>query len=86
MCIRDSFTGASARNWAGYGEHVRLPAGFSDTDRMLLTDPQTSGGLLAACSAQSLDEVQDTFRRHGFDAVDCGEVLAPAAAAEVLIA
>jgi len=80
------FTGASARNWAGYGKQVRLPAGFSDTDRALLTDPQTSGGLLAACSAQSLDEVQDTFRRHGFDAVDCGEVLAPSAAAEVVVA
>jgi selenide,water dikinase len=86
LAARGFVTGASARNWAGYGSQVRLPEGFSDIDRALLTDPQTSGGLLAACSAQSLDDVLATFGRHGFDAVDCGEVLAPAVAAEVVIA
>jgi selenide,water dikinase len=42
-------TGASLRNWASYGESVRLPAGLPDWRRHLLTDPQTSGGLLVAC-------------------------------------
>ncbi len=79
-------TGASARNWAGYGAQIRLPAEFPDTDRALLTDPQTSGGLLAACDTASLDAVLATFRRHGFAAVDCGEVLAPARPADVLVA
>jgi len=79
-------TGASARNWAGYGNQVRLPAAFSDTERALLTDPQTSGGLLAACAPETLDTVLATFRRHGFDAVDCGAVLDRAVAAEVFIA
>ena len=43
-------TGASGRNWAGYGDSVRLPEGFSSIDQALLTDPQTSGGLLVSCT------------------------------------
>lgn len=39
-------TGASGRNWAGYGHDVALLAGFAAEDQALLTDPQTSGGLL----------------------------------------
>jgi selenide,water dikinase len=42
-------TGASARNWASYMESVSLPSGFPEWRRHLLTDPQTSGGLLIAC-------------------------------------
>jgi selenide,water dikinase len=42
-------TGASGRNWASYGEAVSLPEGLPDWHRNLLTDPQTSGGLLVAC-------------------------------------
>lgn len=60
-------TGASGRNWAGYGADVQLPAGFAAEDRALLTDPQTSGGLLVACDPKALDAVLATFRRHGFD-------------------
>ena len=60
-------TGASGRNWAGYGADVQLPAAFAAEDRALLTDPQTSGGLLVACTPQALDAVLATFRRHGFD-------------------
>jgi selenide,water dikinase len=59
-------TGASGRNWAGYGEHVRLPAGFDPIDQSLLTDPQTSGGLLVSCSPDSAEQVIAVFRRHGF--------------------
>jgi selenide,water dikinase len=60
-------TGASGRNWAGYGFDVVLPAGFSATDKALLTDPQTSGGLLVSCEPSALDAVLAVFRRHGFD-------------------
>lgn len=70
-------TGASGRNWAGYGADVRLPEGFSATDRALLTDPQTSGGLLVSCDADTVDDVLAVFRRHGFDAAaEIGEVVA----------
>ncbi|MFY9510063.1 MAG: selenide, water dikinase SelD [Rubrivivax sp.] len=60
-------TGASGRNWAGYGAQVALPADFAAEDRALLTDPQTSGGLLVACAPSALDAVLATFRRHGFE-------------------
>ncbi len=65
---RGFVTGASARNWAGYGSAVRLPEGFAAEDRALLTDPQTSGGLLVSCAPQALDAVRAVFGRHGFDA------------------
>lgn len=61
-------TGASGRNWAGYGAEVVLADGFAPEDRALLTDPQTSGGLLVACDAASVGAVLDVFRRHGFEA------------------
>jgi selenide, water dikinase len=60
-------TGASGRNWAGYGSDVSVPANFAAEDRALLTDPQTSGGLLVACTPASLDAVLATFHRHGFE-------------------
>jgi selenide,water dikinase len=68
-------TGASGRNWAGYGRDVQLPAWFEPADHALLADPQTSGGLLVSCAAGAADEVLAVFRRHGFAAATAiGEV------------
>ena len=67
LAAQGMVTGASGRNWAGYGQDVQLPSGFAAPDQALLTDPQTSGGLLVACSPNSVDEVLATFARHGFD-------------------
>jgi selenide,water dikinase len=70
-------TGASGRNWAAYGSDVQLPAGFSEVDQALLTDPQTSGGLLVTCDPAAVADVMAVFRRHGFEAAaPIGEVLA----------
>ncbi|MGE5384896.1 MAG: selenide, water dikinase SelD [Betaproteobacteria bacterium] len=60
-------TGASARNWSSYGGHVELSAGLSDKERALLTDPQTSGGLLVACAPEAVTEVLSGFLQHGFN-------------------
>ncbi len=69
-------TGASGRNWAGYGADVALPDGFADTQRALLTDPQTSGGLLVSCSRAAVPLVLSVFHEHGFaEAAVVGEVL-----------
>ena len=57
-------TGASARNWDSYGAEVQ--GVLSDEDRALLTDPQTSGGLLVACAPEAAGAVLDCFRQHGF--------------------
>jgi selenide,water dikinase len=59
-------TGASGRNWAGYGQHVTLN-NVSDTMKALLTDPQTSGGLLVACAEDTQSEVLKTFSDEGFE-------------------
>ena len=73
---RGFVTGASGRNWAGYGQDVRLPAGVTQVQQALLTDPQTSGGLLVACDDASVDAVLALFRREGFDrAAVVGSVL-----------
>jgi selenide, water dikinase len=79
-------TGASERNWAGYGQDVQLPAGFAAEDKALFTDPQTSGGLLVSCDAASVGAVMDVFKRHGFDAVaDIGEVQAAGSGARLIV-
>jgi selenide,water dikinase len=60
-------TGASGRNWQGYGADVQLPAsGFDAIDQALLSDPQTSGGLLVSCSPDAVKEVMAVFVKHGF--------------------
>ncbi len=68
LAQRGFVTGASGRNWAGYGADVGLPERFAAEDRALLTDPQTSGGLLVSCEASAVDEVLAVFARHGFGA------------------
>jgi selenide,water dikinase len=59
-------TGASGRNWASYGDEVSLAPKFDAVARALLTDPQTSGGLLVACAPDAVGDVLATFRAHGF--------------------
>ena len=76
LAARGFVTGASGRNWAGYGQDVALPPDFPAVDQALLTDPQTSGGLLVSCEPAAVDAVLATFRRHGFDAAAVvGQVL-----------
>jgi len=60
-------TGASGRNWASYGKEVTLGSGIDAAQKALLTDPQTSGGLLVACAPESADDVLALFRHEGFD-------------------
>ena len=61
-------TGASHRNWASYGAQVTLPAGLPDWQRHLLSDPQTSGGLLVAVAPGRADEIVQTIRAAGYPA------------------
>ena len=59
-------TGASERNWKSYGAEVALPAHFAEWQRKLLSDPQTSGGLLVSCAADAAAAVLAEFRSRGF--------------------
>ena len=60
-------TGASGRNWASYGDEVSLDPGVTGAQRALLSDPQTSGGLLVACSQEAVPAVLESFERGGFE-------------------
>jgi len=43
----------------------------------LLSDPQTSGGLLVACAPETAAQVMEVFTRHGFAAATVvGELVA----------
>ena len=59
-------TGASDRNWTSFGSQVELPADWPGWRQKLLTDPQTSGGLLVACDAASAPAVLELFKAEGF--------------------
>jgi selenide,water dikinase len=61
------FTGASTRNWAGYSNEVSLEDQIQSWQQNLLTDPQTSGGLLVSCAPSAEREVMSVFERCGFD-------------------
>jgi len=60
------FTGASTRNWEGYGVDVSIDITVPDYAQVLLSDPQTSGGLLAAVAAGQADAVLETMKAAGF--------------------
>jgi len=59
-------TGASLRNWASYGDGVTLPPDLPEWRRHLLTDPQTSGGLLIACDAARAEDILQTIVDGGY--------------------
>ena len=68
-------TGASQRNWASYGHEADLHPGIAEWQRALLTDPQTSGGLLVSCAPEARRAVLDCFHRHGFaQAAEIGQL------------
>lgn len=70
-------TGASGRNWSSVAAMIDPPADWSDADRDILCDPQTSGGLLVSCAADAANDVLALFRRHGHEgAAVIGEIIA----------
>ena len=64
---QDIFTGASTRNWTSDGNEVSAP-NLQPWQRNLLSDPQTSGGLLIACASDAEEEVLDLLYKSGFNA------------------
>lgn len=64
---QDGFvTGASTRNWASYGHGVQLPDDYPLWKQQLLTDPQTSGGLLVSCAPQEAERLLGSIRAAGY--------------------
>ncbi|WP_298053607.1 selenide, water dikinase SelD [uncultured Paenalcaligenes sp.] len=67
LAAQGFITGASGRNWQAYGEHIDLCASLTETQRGMLTDPQTSGGLLVSCRPDVADQVVALFHDQGFE-------------------
>lgn len=59
-------TGASLRNWDSYGEGADLPPDLPLWQRHLLTDPQTSGGLLVACAPERVENLLGLLHHAGY--------------------
>ena len=59
-------TGAADRNWQSFGHDATLPRDLPDWQKNLLTDPQTSGGLMLSCTPDATEQILDVFRQHGF--------------------
>ncbi len=66
LAQKDIFTGASTRNWAAYGDEVELASNMTAWQKNLLTDPQTSGGLLISCAPEAEQEVLSLLKTAGF--------------------
>ena len=65
---QDGFvTGASHRNWSSYGRDVTMADALPGRWRDLLTDPQTSGGLLLAVRADRAAAILAQIRAAGFE-------------------
>jgi selenide,water dikinase len=76
--------GAIGRNLASCGDAVQFDAGVEAWQRSLTADAQTSGGLLVACDAGSVDRVLACFRAGGFvDAAVIGRMHAGPARVQV---
>ncbi|HEV7348141.1 selenide, water dikinase SelD [Telluribacter sp.] len=69
-----SFPGGTTRNWNSYGHKV---SDLTETQRYILADPQTSGGLLVAVAPDSTQEVEKVFAEFGIDARPIGQLVAP---------
>jgi len=68
-------TGASGRNWASYGAEIDLPVGLEAWRRDLLTDPQTSGGLLIAVAEARARDLEAFARINGSGPAVVGRVI-----------
>ena len=76
-------TGASARNFAAYGDAVELHH-CDATMQAVLTDPQTAGGLLVACAPEAVEQVLEIFHKDQFlEAAVIGDIIAGPARIEV---
>jgi len=76
VCAQKGYgTGASERNWESYGKDVVLPVNMPEWQKKILTDPQTSGGLLVACAPEAAEKVLALFKQQGFQyAARIGEI------------
>lgn len=67
---QDCIPGGTYRNWDSYGDKVQL---LSDSDRFILCDPQTSGGLMIAVEPSAIAEVKSLLAKEGIHVESFGK-------------
>jgi selenide,water dikinase len=65
--------GGTRRNWSSFKAHVDL--GGKDSRRTILSDAQTSGGLLIACDEESSREVESVLKEEGLNWKSIGRTI-----------
>lgn len=68
------FPGGGKANLGTYQTHVQFASDISDDERMILTDPQTSGGLLLAVPEEAVESLQAELNFVGQTSWRIGEV------------
>lgn len=68
-----SFPGGTTRNWESYGSKISLK---DEHQKMILADPQTSGGLLIAVDAKRQQSFESFAEDHGLRLKPLGELVA----------
>lgn len=85
LAKRDVVTGASGRNWNSYSSRIRLAAEAAPWQQALVSDPQTSGGLLVSCRPDAMQDVLQAFHASGFERAAAIGVFDPSETAEPLL-
>ncbi|MBH43501.1 MAG: selenide, water dikinase SelD [Rickettsiales bacterium] len=60
------YTAASTKNWKSYKNFVKNNNQLKKNERILLTDPQTSGGLLISCKNNKSKKVIELLKKNGY--------------------
>lgn len=70
--------GGTGRNFDSYGHKVsgQFDSSLNETQKMVLCDPQTSGGLLAAVRADAVAEFKKVAEQHGLTLQKIGKTVA----------
>ncbi len=64
--------GGTHRNWSSYGKKVQLK---NEDDKLILGDPQTSGGIMIAVAPEAIREVQELLQKEGFGTTAFGKLV-----------
>ena len=78
MARLDLFPGGARTNYDAYMGQLDFDPALENWQRLLLTDPQTSGGLLICFAPERLDEALEALRRVGVPAALVGRLVSAA--------
>jgi selenide, water dikinase len=69
---QDCIPGGTNRNWDSYGHNIELK---EESNKAILCDPQTSGGLLIAVEPSAMNEVEKILNENGIGAQSFGYLI-----------